>query len=308
MRKEPEFGEVVLCQTGEGVSAIDVHFKDETVWLTQKQMADLFVKDVRTINEHVKNVYREGELPVEATVRKFRIVQPEGEREVVRQVDHYNLDVIISIGYRVNSKRGTQFRIWATTVLKEHLVQGVSVNQQRLAEKGSEEIRQLMSLLTATLEGHNLISDEGKGVLDIVNRYARTWRLLLQYDEDNLPLPSPEHAGKAVLDLPELRRAIADLKNDLLAKGEATDLFGNERGHGMDGIIGAIQQTFGGQDLYPVPRRKRHISSTSSSKITPSPMVTNGSAPFSFCSFYRPTACWRLKAASTTGRWCRWPC
>jgi hypothetical protein len=109
-----DHGEIIIFQTDDGESALKVHLEEESVWLSQKQMADLFAKDVRTVNEHVKNVYAEGELKPEPTIRKFRIVQKAGGREVTRQVDHYSLDVIISVGYRVKSQRGTQFRIWAT--------------------------------------------------------------------------------------------------------------------------------------------------------------------------------------------------
>ena len=251
MHKEAELGEIILYQSDDGEANVDVHFRDETVWLSQKQMAELFAKDVRTINEHVQNIYSEKELSRDSTIRKFRIVQKEGGRDVTRQIDHYNLDVIISVGYRVKSQRGTQFRIWATSVLKDHLVKGYTLNQRRLAEKGTEEFQQVLALLTNTLANHDLINDEGQGVLDIVNRYAKTWQLLLQYDEDTLALPEPAREMEACLELPTARSAILLLKKDLASKGEATELFGQERGHGLEGIIGAIQQTFGGQDLYP---------------------------------------------------------
>jgi len=164
------------------------------------------------------------------------------------------------VGYRVNSKGGTQFRIWATSVLKDHLVKGYSLNQQRLAEKGTQELHQVLSLLSRTLEGHNLVNDEGRAVLDIVNRYAGTWRLLLQYDENTLPLPENRHEGTAGFDVAGARSVISSLKSDLTKKGEATDLFGYERGEGLAGIIGAIQQTFGGRDLYPsVEEKAAHL-------------------------------------------------
>ncbi|MCL7489408.1 MAG: virulence protein RhuM/Fic/DOC family protein [Desulfobulbaceae bacterium] len=251
MNQEAELGEIILYQSDDGEANVDVHFRDETVWLSQKQMAELFAKDVRTINEHVKNIYREKEMSRDSTIRKFRIVQNEGGREVTRQIDHYNLDVIISVGYRVKSQRGTQFRIWATSVLKDHLVKGYTLNQRRLAEKGTEEVQQVLSLLTNTLAGHDLVNDEGRGVLDIVNRYAKTWQLLLQYDEDTLSFPKHAHEVETCLELPAARSAILSLKKDLAAKGEATELFGHEREHGLESIVGAIHQTFGGHDLYP---------------------------------------------------------
>jgi hypothetical protein len=129
--------DVILFKAEDGKTAIEVHLENETVWLTQKQMAELFGKGVPTINEHVKNIYKEEELVENSTIRKFRIVQREGKREVEREVDHYNLDVIISVGYRVNSKRGTQFRQWATSVLRQHLVQGYTLNEKRLREQNN---------------------------------------------------------------------------------------------------------------------------------------------------------------------------
>jgi len=128
--------ELLIYQTGDGRTRIQVRLEDETVWLTQKLMAELFQKDVRTINEHIRNIYEEGELSSEATIRKFRIVQPEGSRQVSRDVDFYNLDVIISVGYRVKSHRGTQFRIWATQRLREYIVKGFTLDDERLKQAG----------------------------------------------------------------------------------------------------------------------------------------------------------------------------
>jgi len=129
-------GEILLYQTEDGETRVEVRLQDETVWLSQKQLAELFQKDVRTINEHIKNIYEEGELLPEGTIRKFRIVQQEGDREVARQVDHYNLDVIISTGYRVKSHRGTQFRVWATKLLREYIVKGFAMDDARLKQVG----------------------------------------------------------------------------------------------------------------------------------------------------------------------------
>jgi len=245
-----DHGEIVLYQSEDDKSAIDVHLKDETVWLTQTQMVELFQRDQSVISRHVNNVFREGELRPHGNMQKMHIANSD------KPVAFYNLDVIISVGYRVKSPRGTQFRIWATSVLKDHLVRGYSLNQRRLAETGVKELQQVLALLANTLEGHDLVNDEGRMVLEIVNHYARTWRLLLRYDEDNLPLPETKHDTRTGLDLDTARRVITSLKTELLAKGEATDLFGNERGHGLAGIIGAVHQSFGGQDLYPSTEEK----------------------------------------------------
>ena len=157
-------GEIILYQSEDGSSAIDVHLKDETVWLSQSQMTDLFRRDQSVISRHVNNVFKEGELQRESNMQKMHIANSD------KPVVYYNLDVIISFGYRIKSQRGTQFRIWATSVLKDHLVQGYSINQRRLTEKGTGELRQVLSLLANTLESHELVNDEGRAVSDIVNR------------------------------------------------------------------------------------------------------------------------------------------
>lgn len=251
MKHLVDHGEIILCQTENGRAAVDVYLRDDTVWMPLNDIARLFDRDKSVISRHLRNIFDTGELAREATVAKNETVQNEGGRKVTRNIEWFNLDVIISVGYRVNSKRGTQFRIWATSILKDHLVKGYTLNQRRLAEKGVHEAQQVLSLLTNTLENQNLVSDEGISVLNIVNRYAKTWQLLLQYDEDNLPKPQTKQVTSQVLDLEGARKAISSLKQQLLAKTEATDLFGNERSDGLAGIVGAIHQTFGGQDLYP---------------------------------------------------------
>ncbi len=246
-----EQGELILYQSDDGKAGVDVRLKDESVWLTLNQMADLFERDKSVISRHLRNVFQSGELVREATVAENATVQQEGTREVSRIIEWFNLDAIISVGYRVNSKRGTQFRIWATSLLKEHLVQGYTLNQKRLAEKGLGEARQMLELLANTLEGHNLVSDEGQVVISVVSAYARTWQLLWEYDEDSLAIPKIDGKFSQVLEISQTRKSIRSLKQELLTKGEATEIFGQERGEGLTGILGAIQQTFGGQDLYP---------------------------------------------------------
>jgi prophage maintenance system killer protein len=173
-----------------------------------------------------------------------------------RPVAFYSLDVIISVGYRVNSKRGTQFRIWATRTLKDHLVRGYTVNERRLREKGLGEMEQAVALLARTLETNALVNDQGRAVLDVVTRYARSFVLLRQYDEDQLAAPKVKHPARFALDLERANEAIASLKSDLLSRGEASELFGNQRGHGLASILGAIEQTFGAKPLYPSTEAK----------------------------------------------------
>jgi len=256
-RKQPvklKQGELILYQTEDGQTQIDVRLEDETVWLSQAQIQELFGRERSVITKHINNVFKEGELVKERVCAKFAHTANDGK---TYQVTCYNLDVIISVGYRVKSQQGTRFRIWATSVLRDHLVRGYTLNQKRLAEKGLDEARQMLALLGNTLKGHELVSDKGLAVLDIVNTYARTWQLLWQYDEDSLP--GPEKAtGKdqKIPDLDTVRSAIGSLKAGLLEKSEATDIFGRERNNSLAGILGAIRQTFGGQDLYPTVEEK----------------------------------------------------
>ncbi len=245
---EPDRGDIILYHSEDGHEAVDVHLSDDTVWLNQTQMTNLFQRNKRTVSEHIQNVFKENELDEKAVVRKFRTTADDGKKYLT---NFYNLDVIISVGYRVKSEHGTRFRIWATTILKDHLVKGYTLNQRRLAETGIKEAQQVLALLSNTLDSHDLINDEGRLVLGIVNRYARTWQLLLQYDEDNFPAAKIGQVTTTILDIDKVRLAITSLKQDLGAKGESTDIFGNERSDGLAGIIGAIHQTFGGQDLYP---------------------------------------------------------
>ncbi len=247
-------GELIVYQADDGRMAVDVRLEDETVWLSRKEMAVLFDRDYKTVAKHINNVFNEGELRKDSVVAKFATTGNDGK---IYQVEYYNLDVIISVGYRVKSQQGTRFRIWATSVLKDHLVKGFTLNQKRLLEKGLGEARQMLELVGNTLKSHEQLSDEAQAVLDIVNAYARTWQLLWQYDEDSLTLPKKESGSRqTILELAAVRSAIGSLKEKLLKKSEATTLFGQERSNALAGIIGAIRQTFVGQDVYPTVEEK----------------------------------------------------
>ena len=257
---QTSLGEVIIYRSADGQEQLEVHLGKETVWLTLNQMSELFERDKSVISRHLRTIFSSGELDKEATVAKNATAQTEGGRTVRRIIEWYNLDAIISVGYRVNSKRGTQFRIWATNVLKQHLIQGYTTNERRLAEKGLSEMEQTLALLSRTLQQHELVTDEGKAVLEVVGRYARSWSLLLQYDEDRLELPGERHPLRQPLDYGRTSQAIIALKTDLLARGEATDLFGQERQHGLQAILGNLDQTFGGRDLYPsVEEKAAHL-------------------------------------------------
>jgi hypothetical protein len=176
-------GELILYSTEDGAATIGLRAVDGTVWLSQREIAELFDKDVRTVNEHIRNVFAEGECDPGATIRKFRIVQKEGTREVTRNVEHYNLDMVISVGYRVNSIKGTQFRRWATKKLKALMIQGYAINERRLAQK-EQEVRVLKSgiqILSRAIE--QKAEEAGFAWL---STYAQGLGLLDDYDHESL--------------------------------------------------------------------------------------------------------------------------
>lgn len=241
-------GEVVVYEAPDGQVRADVRLERETVWLTQQQMAELIGRERSVVTKHVRNVLQEGELGPGATCAKFALVRSEGGRTVSREVEHFNLDVIISVGYRVKSLRGTQLRIWATRTLRDHLLRGYTLNERQLAERRLGEARQAVELLARTLSAHALDTDKGQAVLDLVQRYTRSWRLLLEYDEQRLgEQPAQPVALAARLTLEDARAAVVTLREAVARRGEAGALFGQERGDALAGILGAVEQTFGGE-------------------------------------------------------------
>ena len=243
--------EIVIYETPDKEIKIDVRFENETLWLSQKQIAQLFDKDVRTINEHIMNVYVEKELNRNATIRNFRIVQKEGIRKVERDIDHYNIDVIISVGYRVSSLRGTQFRIWATKALKDFLVKGYALNEKRLSEVQNKfkELQATISFMEEKSKKELLSGQEGE-LLHLLSSYAKTLTLLEAYDNGKLT----ENKGtitKFQLTYTKCLQIISEIQKALVIKKEAGDLFGNEREGSFEGIIKGLYQTYDGKELYP---------------------------------------------------------
>lgn len=238
---------------------VEVRLEGETVWLSQGQMAELFGTSTDNVSLHLKNIFTDKELDERATTEDFSIVRQEGTRQVKRLLKHYNLDAIISVGYRVSSARATQFRIWATRVLRQHLVDGYTLSQRRLQERGIE-FEQAVSLLARTLTNQQLVNDDGRAVLQVISDYARSWSLLQAYDEQSLTGQSAAQRGMRVLELDAVLPAIAQLKAELIAKGEATDLFGQLRGDGLASAIATIEQGFGDELFYPnVATRAAHL-------------------------------------------------
>jgi prophage maintenance system killer protein len=238
----------------EGDARVEVHLQGETVWLSQAQMAELFGKDVRTVNEHILNIYEERELEKDATIRNFRIVRQEGKRQVQREIAHYNLDAIISVGYRVKSVQGTRFRQWATRILREHLTQGYTLNRQRF-EQNAAELEAALVLVKKAAAGEALTTDQGRGLVDVIARYTHTFLWLQRYDEGLLTAPVGIPGGVLPLHT-EALTGIAQLKADLMRRGEATDFFGRERGDAFAAILGNLEQTVFGEPAYPTVETK----------------------------------------------------
>lgn len=239
----------ILIYQREGESVTEVRMEGETVWLTQRQMAELFDKNVRTISEHIRNIFRERELSESAAIRDFRITAADGK---FYDTSHYSLDVIISVGYRVKSAQGTRFRIWANGVLKEHLLQGYSLNRRRL-EAQQARIGQLQKTLTLFRDGlvDRASLTEALGLVSVIAGYARTFVLLNQFDGERLARDGFTEDIRYVIEPGEAAECIAALKADLMHRGEASELFGQPKDDSFEGLLGNIVQSLGGQFLYP---------------------------------------------------------
>lgn len=231
---------------------IEVKFEGDSVWLTQKQIASVFGTEIPAINKHITNILKTGELKVLSTVSKMEIVQTEGMRKVTRKVEHYNLDMIISIGYRVNSQKATRFRIWATDVLKNHLVNGYTLNEKRLSQlvQNMQQLEQAVKVFRQIGDADKLNESEAKGLLEIITNYTQSFILLNQFDSNSLPEAKLNENITYEIEYSEAIKAIAELKKQLMKKKEASALFGNERDGAFGGILNSVVQTFGGEYLY----------------------------------------------------------
>lgn len=241
-------GEIIIYESADHQALVEVKFEDETVWLSQDQMALLFQKAKSTVNEHIKNIYKEGELEEKSTKSKF------GNSEFAdKPTFYYNLDVIISVGYRVNSRRGTQFRIWATQRLKDYLVKGYAINEKRLQQM-SQNLRQLEQTIQFISEGstnETLQLQEAKGLLEILSNYTKSFVLLNQYDSQSLHTTKLSENITYEIQYDEAKAAISELRKQLIVKNEAANLFGNEKDASFKSSLQSIIQTFDGQYLYP---------------------------------------------------------
>jgi len=241
--------QIIIYKAKDGKTALEVRVEYVSIWLTQKQMADLFDKNSDTIGLHIRNIYKTGELRENATTEKNSVVQKEGKRNVKRKVIFYNLDMIISVGYRVNSKRGTQFRIWATDVLKQHLIQGYTINEKRLRQQ-SDKIRELqktINYISRTAESIALTSDEALGLIKIISDYSHALKILDQYDYKDLKITNTSGKEKFRLTFENTLQMVKTLKEEF----SNSDLFGRIRGNSLESSIVTIYQTYDKKQLYP---------------------------------------------------------
>ena len=244
--------QIIIYQTEDGQTQVDVRMENETVWLTQAQMVELFQTTKQNVSLHVGNVFKEGELEQKSTVKEYLTVQQEGERKVTRKVKYYNLDVIISVGYRVKSKRGTAFRIWANNVLKQYLIKGYAVNE-RIRKEQIGELRQLVGMFGRTIQNQPLLSnDETNALFEVVTDYAYALDTLDNYDYERLTINKTTKEEPFHATYENAMEAIDGLRE----KFGGSVLFGNEKDDSFKSSIGQIYQTFGGEELYPSVEEK----------------------------------------------------
>jgi len=246
--------DLIIYTTANNETQVNIVFDNNTLWLNQKQIAEVFGTAVPAINKHIKNIIKESELQPEATISKMETVQIEGNRKVSRTLDFYNLDMIISIGYRVNSKKATQFRIWATQRLKDYLVEGYAINEKRLQESENkfQELKQAVKLLESVVNAKEITGDEAQGLLKVLNDYAFALDILDQYDHQTLKISQTGDQEIFKISYPEAIKAIEGLKT----KFGGSNLFGNEKDASFKSSLETIYQTFDGIDLYPSVQEK----------------------------------------------------
>ena len=253
MTKKIKNQKLSIYQAKNGAIQLRPDAKAETLWATQKQISEIFGVDVRTVSEHLKNIYKDAELTEKSTIRKFRIVKKEGKREVMREINFYNLDAIISVGYRVNSKRATEFRIWATKTLKQHITQGYTINP-KIIQKNYQSFLDAVEDIQKLLPDSNTVPAEN--VLDLIKVFANTWLSLESYDEDKLP-----QKGFSKKDLKisadDLYGAVGEFKKELVAKKQASELFAQEKQErALEGILGNVMQSAFGRRMYGTVEEK----------------------------------------------------
>lgn len=250
-----EENKIVIYKTSDGHTSIDVKLENETVWLSQQQMALLFGVEENNITYHIQRIFKSGELDKDSTTQKIRVVRMEGKRQVTRSIDFYNLDMIISVGYRVNSKNATTFRIWATNVLKDYLVKGYAINEKRIkqVEAKYDELKDVVRLIGRTISlQENISQNEQNGLLSVITDYVYALDTLDRYDYQQLSIGNTTKVEPFHATYDNAMEAIRSLKD----KFGASALFGNEKDDSFKSSIGQIYQTFDGVELYPSVEEK----------------------------------------------------
>ncbi len=232
-------GQLIVYQTEDGTTQVEVSLYDETVWLNLNQMSDIFQRDKSVISRHLRNIFKSGELNRSSVVAKFATTASDGK---TYQVDYFNLDAIISVGYRVNSMRGTQFRIWATRVLREYFLKGYTANEQRL-----KELRQTIHLVQNVIEHQSVSNDEAGALLKVVSDYSYALDLLDDYDHQRVEVGETTQVQTTPVTYEEAVRIVERLRKNY----EASDLFGKEKDNSLESSLKAVVQTFDGKDVYP---------------------------------------------------------
>ncbi len=261
MKKEHQKGEMIIYQGRHKDIQIQVTLENETIWMSLGQLVKLFGRDKSVISRHLSSIFKENELNKISVVAKNATTAADGK---VYQVEYYNLDAIISLGYRVNSKRATQFRIWATSVLRNHILKGYTINEKRLKENQTIKLKELekaILLFRGVIQSKELQAGESKGLLSVITDYAYSWILLQQYDAGKLAIKKGQTKGISYIGSEESVGAVLTLKEHLLKKKEGSDIFGVERQKGaLEGILNSIRQSFGGKEIYPsIEEKAAHL-------------------------------------------------
>lgn len=253
MDKELQKGEIIIYTSEDGSISLDTKLENDTIWLTQKQMAELFGVKTPAINKHLNNIYNEGELDKNATVSILEIVQKEGNRDISRKIAFYNLDAVISVGYRVNSSRATQFRIWATNTLREYLTKGYVINEKMLKAQRNkiQTLQSTVSLLTRSIQNQISTVDEAQDVANILDNFAKGLDLLDDFDHKTLDTKGKSQKESVVISESEFLKVIDKMKSEF-----ASDVFANPKDGSFASSVNQIYQTFGGNDCYPTLEEK----------------------------------------------------
>ena len=247
--EEPR-GEIVIYEMAEGGSRVEVRLEEETVWLSLNQIADLFGRDKSVISRHIRNVFESGELIRNSVVANFATVAADGK---TYQVDFYNLDAILSVGYRVNSRRGIDFRIWATSILRDHIIKGYTINQRRLSEQAEHyrELQEAVRLIGEVLTQQALDAPQAEGLLHVITDYAYALSVLDDYDHHQLAMKNITRKAPYEITYEAARKAIDNMAIRMKQEGKELGLFGREKDESFKSSLATIYQTFGGNDLYP---------------------------------------------------------